>query len=309
MPSRSCGSCIGLGILVSALVHGLGLSLLLQRQPPTLEAGAEAGLELELALFAPTGGGLTPVTPSAPDTAPAPPAPPAPPAAEAAPLTEPEPAPAPPAEQSPPPRAMPEPLVSPSVVEDKPTPPPEARPKPMAPSQAKPKSTPQPKPTPKPKPKPTSKPVEPLPSRPPQSTTEAKRTPQADQVPPDAPPGPGTGPTRPAAGPNGDEKGTAARGTNTEGAFLAELQRAIIRHQRYPEQARREGRQGSATLSFVLLGDGRFDQVRVARSSGDRDLDQAAIESLQRLGRFRPIPLDLGRDRWPLSVVIRFNLH
>ncbi len=290
MPSRSCGSCIGLGILISALVHGLGLSLLLQRQPPTLEAGAEAGLELELALFAPAGGGLAPVTPSAT-------------------LAEPEPAPVPPAEQSPPPRAMPEPLLSPSLVEDKPTPPPEAQPKPMAPSQAKPKSTPQPKPTPKPKPKPTSKPVEPLPSRPPQSTTEAKRPPQADQLPPDAPPGPGTGPTRPAAGPNGDEKGTAARGTNTEGAFLAELQRAIIRHQRYPEQARREGRQGSATLSFVLLGDGRFDQVRVARSSGDRDLDQAAIESLQRLGRFRPIPLDLGRDRWPLSVVIRFNLH
>jgi TonB family protein len=49
--------------------------------------------------------------------------------------------------------------------------------------------------------------------------------------------------------------------------------------------------------------------VRVARSSGDRDLDQAAIESLYRLGRFRPIPLELGRDRWPLSVVIRFNLQ
>ena len=306
MPRRLCGSCIGLGILVSALVHGLGLSLLLQRQPPTLEAGAEAGLELELALFAPAGGGLAPVTPSAPDTAPAPPAPPA---AEAAPLAEPEPAPVPPAEQPPLPRAMPEPLVNPSVVEDKPTPSPEAQPKPMAPSQAKPKSTPQPKPSPKPKPKPTSKPVEPLPSRPPQSTTEAKRTPQGDQVPLDAPPGPGKGPAQSAAGPTGDEKGTAARGTNSEGAFLAELQRAIIRHQRYPEQARREGRQGSATLSFVLLGDGRFDQVRVARSSGDRDLDQAAIESLQRLGRFRPIPLEFGRDRWPLSVVIRFNLQ
>lgn len=308
MPSRSCGSCIGLGILVSALVHGLGLYLLLQRQPPTLEAGVEAGLELELALFAPTGGGLTPVTPSAPDTAPAPPAPPA---AEAAPLAEPEPAPVRPAEQPPPPRAMPEPLVSPSVVEDKPTPPPEAKPKPIAPSQAKPKSTPQPKPTPAPKTtlKPTSKPAEPSPPRPPQSTTEAKRTPQADQVPLDASPGPGKGPTRPAAGASGGEKGTSVRGTNTEGAFLAELQRAIIRHQRYPEQARREGRQGSATLSFVLLGDGRFDQVRVARSSGDRDLDQAAIESLHRLGRFRPIPLELGRDRWPLSVVIRFNLQ
>jgi len=97
--------------------------------------------------------------------------------------------------------------------------------------------------------------------------------------------------------------------TNTQGAYLAELQRAIRRHQRYPEQARREAREGSASLSFVLLGDGRFEGVRVARSSGDHDLDQAAIDSLQRLGHFRPIPLELGRGRWPLSVVIRFNLQ
>ncbi len=301
MPRRLCGSCIGLGILVSALVHGLGLSLLLQRQPPTLEAGAEAGLELELALFAPAGGSLVPVLPSAPDTAPAPPA------TEAVPLAAPEPAPMPPAEQPPPTRAMPESLISPSVVEDRPAPPPEAKPKSTAPSQTKPKSTAQPKPTPKPKP--ASKPAEPSPPRPPQPPAVAKRSPRADQVPPDASPGPEAGQVRPAVGATGDEKGTAARGTNTEGAYLAELQRAIIRHQRYPEGARREGRQGSATLSFVLLGDGRFDQVRVAGSSGDRDLDQAAIESLQRLGRFRPIPLEFGRDRWPLSVVIRFNLQ
>ncbi len=300
MPSRSCGSCIGLGILVSALVHGLGLSLLLQRQPPTLEAGAEAGLELELALFAPAGGGLAPVTPSAPDTALAPPAPPT---TEAMPLAEPEPAPAPPAEQPPSPQTTPEPLVSPSVVEDQPTPPPVAKPKPTSPPQAKPKAAAQPKPKPKPKP------AEPSPPRPPQPPAAAKRTPQADQVPLDAPPGPGKGLAQSAAGATGEEKGSSPRGTNTEGAYLAELQRAIIRHQRYPEQARREGRQGSATLSFVLLGDGRFDKVRVAQSSGDRDLDQAAIESLQRLGRFRPIPLELGRDRWPLSVVIRFNLQ
>lgn len=80
-------------------------------------------------------------------------------------------------------------------------------------------------------------------------------------------------------------------------------------YQRYPEQARREGREGIASLSFVLLGDGRFDQARVVRSSGDPELDQATIEAIKRLGRFRPIPLELGRGRWLLRVSIRFDLR
>ncbi len=61
MPSRSCRQCIGLGILVSALVHGLGLALLLGRQPPLPAGGQETGLELDLALFAPVSGSEMPV--------------------------------------------------------------------------------------------------------------------------------------------------------------------------------------------------------------------------------------------------------
>jgi len=152
MPSRACGSCIGLGILFSALVHGLGLSLVLQRQPPTLEASAETGLELELALFAPSGGGLVPVAPSMPDTAPAPPAPPVPPATEAVLLAEPESDSVSPTEQLPPPQATPESLVSPSLVEDKPKPHPVAKSNPTSPPQPKPIPTAQAKPKPKPKP-------------------------------------------------------------------------------------------------------------------------------------------------------------
>jgi protein TonB len=94
-----------------------------------------------------------------------------------------------------------------------------------------------------------------------------------------------------------------------EGDYLAELQRAIKRHQRYPDRARSEGREGSTTLTFVLLADGGMEAVKVARTSGDRELDRAAIEALKRLNRFRPIPLEFGRRRWPLSVSIRFDLR
>ena len=56
------------------------------------------------------------------------------------------------------------------------------------------------------------------------------------------------------------------------------LQRAIKRHQRYPDQARSEGREGSTTLTFVLLADGSFQEVKVGRTSGDQESDRAAPE-------------------------------
>ena len=244
---------------------------------------------------------------------------------------------APPLDQTNPPLVTAEPVNN-TRVENNPEPQAEleARPEPEPPvkpetpakpkSQARPRSQPEPKPQPNPQPKLKPRPGDQPISRLLEPPAEAKWTPRSAQIstrtsqatPPDAfkaapadvAAGVGKGLAHPAtAAMAHGEKRSSSSGTNTEGAYLAELQRAIRRHQRYPEQARRAGREGSATLSFVLLVDGRFDQARVARSSGDPELDQAAIESLQRLRCFRPIPLELGRGSWPLSVVIRFNLQ
>jgi protein TonB len=93
-----------------------------------------------------------------------------------------------------------------------------------------------------------------------------------------------------------------------EAAYLAALRRAISRHQRYPDDARRRRRTGVVTLSFVVQGDGRIRQVRVTKSSGDASLDEAAMQALQRLNRFKPIPANIGRSEWPMRVPIRFDL-
>jgi periplasmic protein TonB len=94
-----------------------------------------------------------------------------------------------------------------------------------------------------------------------------------------------------------------------ERAYLTALQEALAREQRYPPQARRRRQTGTATVSCVLQADGYLDEIRIAVSSGDPDLDQAALETLYRLRRFDPIPAALGRDRWPLRVPLIFNLR
>ena len=94
-----------------------------------------------------------------------------------------------------------------------------------------------------------------------------------------------------------------------EGAYLAELRRAIARHRRFPDDARGRRSTGTATLAFVVHADGRIREVRVAESSGDASLDQAALGALLRLDRFKPIPASIGRSRWRLKVPIHFDLR
>jgi protein TonB len=102
---------------------------------------------------------------------------------------------------------------------------------------------------------------------------------------------------------------SAASRASAERAYLAELQRAIGRYQRFPEEARRSRRTGVVAISFVILADGRLQQVAIAQSSGFSDLDRAAMEALSRLSRFKPIPPEIGRGHWAIRVPIRFDLR
>lgn len=151
----------------------------------------------------------------------------------------------------------------------------------------------------------------------------AERKPGARAKPPPTPP-PATRPikspqgsTTPRPGPSAStqakrgepEPQTAAARAASERAYLTALQRAIAREQRYPASARRQAQSGVATLAFIIASDGRIGDVRVAKSSGHSVLDQAAIQALGRLGRFRPIPKSLGRSSWSLQVPIRFDLE
>ena len=269
MSSLFCRSCIGLGLLVSALVHGLALSLVLNLEPPVPVSGEEVVTELDLTLFAatvanePLASLAEPPSPSEPE-----PEPEAEPEAEPTPEPEPEPV---VAQEAVPPEAV--------------TPPPADKPPP----------TPQPTPTPTPTPQPHTTP------NPPHKTARpAAPTPRAAQAQPSTPAGTAA---------VGREEGSSRERAQAEGAYLAELQRAIKRQQRYPDAARHRGAAGTTTLTFVLQADGRIDRVQVARSAGDTELDQAAVEAINRLGRFKPIPSVIGRDSWTLRIPIRFDLR
>lgn len=74
----------------------------------------------------------------------------------------------------------------------------------------------------------------------------------------------------------------------------------------YPEEARWEERTGSVTLSFAMAADGAVDKVDVQRSSGHRDLDQAAMHALRRW-RFRE--QDAARHPFRYHYAFHFRLY
>lgn len=67
------------------------------------------------------------------------------------------------------------------------------------------------------------------------------------------------------------------------------------------------GKGRSVLVSFVISANGSASGVRVARSSGDPELDEAALESVQRAAPFAKIPESAGKSSWKFSVPVVFK--
>lgn len=290
--SLRCLGCRRVALLTSAGVHLAVAAALLWVDPGQLLADDPSPREVAvtLAMFAdlsPPGGAPAALVEVSPPPEPEPepmPAPEQPPEAVAEPPAEPEPMPDPIQEPPPDPDPAPE-LVAeppPEVI----APPPEHRPKPV--------------PRPKVQPKPTKAPK------------VARSRPAPARAQPVAAPATGPAPALASPVPPGGGTGRAADSASVaaiEGDYLRGLQQAIARNRFYPPGARREEVTGVVTVAFTVQSDGRLGDIRVAKGSGFEALDQAALETLRRLGSYKPIPAGTGRTRWPVRVPIVFDLR
>lgn len=68
----------------------------------------------------------------------------------------------------------------------------------------------------------------------------------------------------------------------------------INRHKRYPSAARSRRAVGTANVTFVVSASGKVTSVRLTRSSGDADLDRAALSILQGATVPAPPPEKVG---------------
>lgn len=66
------------------------------------------------------------------------------------------------------------------------------------------------------------------------------------------------------------------------------LVRFISDNLQYPEQAEKDNIQGKVLVQFVVERNGKIGRIKIARSSGDRHLDNEALRVVSIIPRFEP---------------------
>lgn len=123
----------------------------------------------------------------------------------------------------------------------------------------------------------------------------------------DAEPGPGGAPGSPLAratpGPGG------AGGVAPEyGPYLRRFRQRVLESLIYPLAARRRGLAGTVELHVWIESTGRVRDVQIARSSSHDVLDDAAVETIRRLGPV-PFPDSVPRRALLIRIPLVFELR
>ncbi|MFZ7239898.1 energy transducer TonB family protein [Avibacterium avium] len=103
--------------------------------------------------------------------------------------------------------------------------------------------------------------------------------------------------------PNLIGKGTSSNELN---AYRNALRREIERHKRYPQRAKMMRKQGVVTISFSIANDGALLNASVQKSSGNADLDNAALSAVKNAKSIGPKPAGLASS---MSVPINFTIR
>jgi protein TonB len=105
---------------------------------------------------------------------------------------------------------------------------------------------------------------------------------------------------------SGQGRGSGA-GSALQG-YLRDIRRILEEHKDYPWMARRRNIQGVVLVVFTIGCRGQIEAYRVSRTSGHDLLDDAAQDTIRRVGKFPPFPPELNRQKLTIEVPLAFRL-
>lgn len=83
----------------------------------------------------------------------------------------------------------------------------------------------------------------------------------------------------------------------------------INRHKRYPQGAKSRREEGMVQVSFAINASGSVVSARIASSSGNPELDRAALEMVNRASPVPAPPPEIASNHMKLSLPVQFNLR
>jgi protein TonB len=195
-----------------------------------------------------------------------------------------------------------------------------------APPQPKPRIAPKPppkvKPAPQRTPTPTAAPVIPTPA-PPALVTRVQPSPLGAATSGAKGPGATAGGSGSGQGGSAGGQGSGSGGGVGSGqgrgsgpgsgaalqSYLRLVRQLLEKHKDYPAMARQRHIQGIVMVRFTIQGGGQVCSSQISRSSGQDLLDEAAKNTIRRVGQFPPLPADLNRQQLTVEVPLAFRLR
>jgi TonB family protein len=89
--------------------------------------------------------------------------------------------------------------------------------------------------------------------------------------------------------------------------YKGDLDRYFFDHIKYPRGANRSGIGGTVVLSFMVEKDGSVSGFKIAQSSGNRDLDSAALEVFYGMPKWEPGTEDGEPVKMPYEYSMKFS--
>jgi len=96
-------------------------------------------------------------------------------------------------------------------------------------------------------------------------------------------------------------------GVDLKKDYFEDLKAHIEQHKHYPMMSRKLGQTGKVVVAFTLLGDGSFINIHLHQSCPFERLNLAALDAVKSVGRFRPIPKELGEKFMDIQVPIEYQ--
>lgn len=119
----------------------------------------------------------------------------------------------------------------------------------------------------------------------------------------------GEGGTGPAIG---DGVGAGAGGGNStdpRALYAGQIAQLIQRNLHYPLSAKKLGQQGIVFVSMVIDKDGKILKAEIKKKSPFHAFNVSSLETIQRVGKFPPIPQDAGVEQYDVTVPVRYILE
>ena len=91
--------------------------------------------------------------------------------------------------------------------------------------------------------------------------------------------------------------------------YLGYIRQSVEDKKFYPKVAKKMGQTGTPEVTFTVHSDGSITHVKIKESSGFDLLDKAAIEIFSAIGKFKPIPKELDKESWEITIPIEYLIH